>query len=331
MICPKCRYEFCWICRNDWKLHNTETGGFFRCNRWIEDGGETDPDIKKIQETMGTAMYDTHRQVKRSKDMARFLHHYERWNGHLQSANLERKMAETACSRFKPVVDAAVEFTGDADFDFDGLGLSFIHAAFAELLECRSILQHSYAFSYFRYGGVSTKRMKAVKRRMAEMKAFEEIQADLETMTEQMSNSIARAHLRASKGQIMYLTFAAAEKRKDFSNLMINVITLKRRERREADGGASEDAKSADTDDETRDDEKPRGGKKKSKHRRRPSGNYSDDHVEAASSAEVDESSPGVADYDSSIKLKHWACSACTYVNSGGKRCEICRSRRPTW
>jgi len=24
---PHCQYEFCWICRKDWKLHNTETGG----------------------------------------------------------------------------------------------------------------------------------------------------------------------------------------------------------------------------------------------------------------------------------------------------------------
>lgn len=24
---PNCKHEFCWICRNDWKLHNTETGG----------------------------------------------------------------------------------------------------------------------------------------------------------------------------------------------------------------------------------------------------------------------------------------------------------------
>jgi hypothetical protein len=29
MVCsnPRCKHEFCWICRNDWSLHNTQTGG----------------------------------------------------------------------------------------------------------------------------------------------------------------------------------------------------------------------------------------------------------------------------------------------------------------
>jgi Zinc finger, C3HC4 type (RING finger)/Ankyrin repeat len=32
MICsnPRCKHEFCWICRNDWSLHNTQTGGTCR-------------------------------------------------------------------------------------------------------------------------------------------------------------------------------------------------------------------------------------------------------------------------------------------------------------
>lgn len=27
---PHCKHEFCWICRNDWKKHNSETGGMLR-------------------------------------------------------------------------------------------------------------------------------------------------------------------------------------------------------------------------------------------------------------------------------------------------------------
>merc|ERR1712176_47550 len=40
MVCHSCRHEFCWICRQDWKLHSTDTGGFFRCNIWKEDDSE---------------------------------------------------------------------------------------------------------------------------------------------------------------------------------------------------------------------------------------------------------------------------------------------------
>ena len=34
MSCRKCRYEFCWICMQDWSLHSNTTGGYFQCNRF---------------------------------------------------------------------------------------------------------------------------------------------------------------------------------------------------------------------------------------------------------------------------------------------------------
>ena len=54
--------------------------------------------------------------------MARFLHHYTRWEAHGDSARLERKMAEVASSRLAPVVEAATEFDGSPNFNFGGKG-----------------------------------------------------------------------------------------------------------------------------------------------------------------------------------------------------------------
>ena len=54
--------------------------------------------------------------------MARFLHHYTRWNAHGESATLERKMCDTVCSRLAPVVEAAIDFDGSPTFNFGGKG-----------------------------------------------------------------------------------------------------------------------------------------------------------------------------------------------------------------
>ena len=137
-----CRHEFCWICRKDWKLHNSETGGFFRCNRWegeenheFYDGEEHQPRPRPENEDdaevgnegnndheYGSAVHASRVAFKKSTEMKRFLHHFSRWSAHKESAALEQNMADTACSRLAPVVEAAVEFNGSSDFDFGGKG-----------------------------------------------------------------------------------------------------------------------------------------------------------------------------------------------------------------
>jgi Ariadne domain len=141
-------------------LHSNATGGFFRCNIWEEDEGgeehvqeliEANPFDPTNEEGYGTAIYSAREAWKTKQETNRFIHHYTRWEAHAQSASLERKMQDSVCTRLAPVVEAAMAFDGSPVFNFGGQGLSFIHSAFTELLECRSVLRHSYAFSYFRY------------------------------------------------------------------------------------------------------------------------------------------------------------------------------------
>ena len=135
-----------WICRKDWKLHNTATGGFFRCNRWQDEDNHdfyadkpdqmpppvsaadaandevmNNPEV--MAQTYGTAMHETRVAWKKAKEMKRFLHHYTRWNAHMESAALEKMMSENVCKRLEPVVDAAAEFMCDSNFNFGGKGL----------------------------------------------------------------------------------------------------------------------------------------------------------------------------------------------------------------
>lgn len=127
-----------WICRQDWKLHNTETGGFFRCNRWQDDENhqfyaappppeERNRDITAVEASpndnhYGTALHSSQMAWKKSKEMGRFLHHYRRWTAHRESAELERNMAQSVSQRMVPVVEAAIEYNGSEEFDFGGKG-----------------------------------------------------------------------------------------------------------------------------------------------------------------------------------------------------------------
>lgn len=66
----------------------------------------------------GSAMHSARSDGAKSRNMARFLHHYSRWIAHSESSILERHMAETSSLRLAPVVEAAI----DLDFNFGRKG-----------------------------------------------------------------------------------------------------------------------------------------------------------------------------------------------------------------
>lgn len=129
--------RFSWICRKDWKLHGTSTGGFFRCNIWQEeespDGNspsasspQRNGEDAEDDQGFGTAIHSAREQYRQRQEMNRFLHHYTRYEAHGESANLEKKMAASASSRLAPVVYAAIDFDGSRNFNFGGKGRPFI-------------------------------------------------------------------------------------------------------------------------------------------------------------------------------------------------------------
>ena len=277
MVCHSCHHEFCWICRQDWRLHSTDTGGFFRCNIWTEDDPERsldkqdgDDDDEQLNATTitnqnffegmindhgyGSSMHTSRKAWKKKQDIKRFLHHYSRWEAHADSNRLEKKMADTVCIRLAPVVEAAIDFDGRQSFNFGGKGLSFLHNAFFELAECRSTLRHSYAFSFYRYPSKTftkpsaSRSMSYLGNKKREKFRFERLQSELETLTEQMSDIVARSRLRASQIQITYMTSGAAEKRLELNNFLFQIYREEKRnalrqKRRESEKAAEENKK----------------------------------------------------------------------------------------
>ena len=44
MVCqlPNCKHHYCWMCLGPWKEHGTDTGGYYKCNKF-----NSDPDAQK--------------------------------------------------------------------------------------------------------------------------------------------------------------------------------------------------------------------------------------------------------------------------------------------
>ena len=158
-------------------------------------------------------------------------------------------------------------------------------------------------------------------------------------MTEQMSDVVARSHLRATQVQITFLTAGAAEKRTDFSNIMFKILNEQRKEEKAEKSGKSAEPSGRSSSE-----------RRSSSRRSRRSGvgftygalgrimddNWAsgDDagHHEDGIRSSLEEFMARAAPLDpperSNDPVRMWACSACTYMNSGGHRCAICGGLR---
>ena len=124
---------------------------------------------------------------------------------------------------------------------------------------------------------------------------FEKCQSELEIITEQMSDVLARSHIRASQVQISFLTAGAAEKRVDFSNLMFSILHAERGKQR------------------TRREGQPR--------KKQFLTDYASDGCDSYDSYDND--------YESrDEEIVEWSCAACTYINTAGIHCSMCGTPR---
>ncbi|RYG70191.1 hypothetical protein EON64_00850 [archaeon] len=100
MSCRKCRKEFCWICMQDWTLHSDNTGGYFQCNRFVQQPTSSNNESGDMwSEERGNAHAEAMRARERSMKMARFIHHYTRYKAHSDSMVMELRMHKETLRR----------------------------------------------------------------------------------------------------------------------------------------------------------------------------------------------------------------------------------------
>ncbi|XP_063695065.1 ankyrin repeat and IBR domain-containing protein 1-like isoform X8 [Bolinopsis microptera] len=195
MKCWKCKYEFCWVCMEAWKIHSSETGGYFRCNRYQA--------VDKFNNSLAEVKRGIIEEHRKASKFQRFMHYYTRYHNHEMSHRLEEPLLSTA--KMKMIAMAAV-----AEGDPGALDTSFIEDSVKELLKARRVLRASYPYGYYLQDGMHRKML------------FEAMQNELEEVTEQLSQMVARVYLRTPKAKIIETALLLQQNRLKFVDAVAN-------------------------------------------------------------------------------------------------------------
>jgi len=149
MTCKKCKYEFCWVCMGPWSEHGT---AWYSCNRYDEKASVDARDA----------------QSKSRASLERYLHYYNRWANHEQSAKLSVELyAKTEKKMEEMQITSALTW----------IEVQFMKKAVDEVFRCRMTLKWTYAMAYY----LDLNNQKEL---------FEDNQRDLERAVEELSELI---------------------------------------------------------------------------------------------------------------------------------------------
>jgi len=154
MTCQACKYEFCWICMGYWNDHGTNTGGYYRCNKY-------DPDDK------GTDQSDA---AKAKRELDRYLHYYKRYHAHAEAQLFAKRQLRETEQRMVLLQEQSDNATWT--------DVEFLKSANEQLVECRRVLKFTYAFAFY----MADDKLNAMQR-----ERYEHHQEVLERFTESLS------------------------------------------------------------------------------------------------------------------------------------------------
>jgi ariadne-1 len=121
MTCRKCKYEFCWMCMGVWSEHGTS---WYNCNRYEEKSGSQARDA----------------QAKSRVSLERYLHYYNRYANHDQSARLDRDLYHKTEKKMVQLQSAS---------GMSWIEVQYLHGASQALQTCRQTLKWTYAFAFY--------------------------------------------------------------------------------------------------------------------------------------------------------------------------------------
>ncbi|KAJ3299914.1 hypothetical protein HK104_006065 [Borealophlyctis nickersoniae] len=151
MTCRKCKYEFCWVCLGPWSEHGT---AWYNCNRFDE---KTSVDARDGQ-------------AKSRQALERYLHYYNRYANHEQSAKLDKDLYEKTEKKMEEMQQSS---------ELSWIEVQFLRKAVEVLLQSRQTLKWTYCLAYY----LARDNMTAL---------FEDNQRDLEMAVEQLSELLEK-------------------------------------------------------------------------------------------------------------------------------------------
>ena len=149
MTCKQCKWEFCWVCLGPWQDHGTS---WYNCNRFEEKDSKSARDA----------------QSKSRAALERYLHYFNRYANHQQSA----KLANEFYTRTEKKMEEMQHHSS-----FSWIEVQFMRKALDVVLDCRRVLMWTYAFAFY-----------LEKSNQTEL--FEDNQRDLEMAVESLNELI---------------------------------------------------------------------------------------------------------------------------------------------
>lgn len=146
MTCRKCKHEFCWMCMGLWSEHGTS---WYNCNRFEEKSGMEARDA----------------QAKSRVSLERYLHYYNRYANHEQSARLDKDI-------FNKTEKKMMQLQKESGMSW--IEVQYLSSASQALQTCRQTLKWTYAFAFY-----------LARNNLTEI--FEDNQKDLEMAVENLS------------------------------------------------------------------------------------------------------------------------------------------------
>ncbi|XP_076122101.1 ankyrin repeat and IBR domain-containing protein 1 [Alosa pseudoharengus] len=190
MQCAKCKYDFCWICLEEWKKHSSSTGGYYRCTRYEV--------IQQVEEQSKEMTVEAEKKHQSYQELDRFMHYYTRFKNHEHSYQLEQRLLKTAKDKMEQLSKVLSARQGEAP------DTTFIEDAVQELLKTRRILKCSYPYGFF------------LEPKSTKKEIFELMQTDLEMVTEDLAQKVNRPYLRTPRLRIIRAACLVQQKRQEF-------------------------------------------------------------------------------------------------------------------
>jgi len=127
MTCKLCKHEFCWICMGKWSEHGEKTGGYYKCQIYLDN-----PDKFNTQKT---------KEEEIKHELEKYLFHYERYALHLKSMKYAK---EKLTSRIQEYMGQLAGIMG-----YPALELVCFNKAIEVIIEARQVIANSYGYAYY--------------------------------------------------------------------------------------------------------------------------------------------------------------------------------------